>query len=190
MIFRPTLVTAPAESPVTLDEVKAQVTVGFSDDDTLLTDLRDAAVAHLDGFRGVLGRAIVEQTWALSFGGWCREMLLPVPDVSAVTVKYYDESGVAQEVDSAEVRLIPVARGTVVSLSSDFSYPAVESPRVDPVFVEFTCGFGGADDVPANLKRAICALASIWYETRAVEPGETLPIGIEALVRQYRWTQV
>ncbi|ABF64400.1 hypothetical protein TM1040_1667 [Ruegeria sp. TM1040] len=190
MKFRPILTAPPAESPVTLDEVKAQATVDFADDDALLTGLRDAAVAYLDGFRGVLGRAMVTQTWQVQRASWAREMCLPVPDVSAVAISYADAEGAEQTVAAEHVDRLPVATGTLVHLSDDFGLPTLESGNPAPITVQFTCGFGAAADVPANLKLAVKALAATWYETRTTEPSEALPMGVEALIRPYRWVAI
>ncbi|WHZ35752.1 head-tail connector protein [Sagittula sp. MA-2] len=189
-MFRPVLITPPAEAPVTLAEVKEHAVVDFSDDDMLLGSLLDAAVAHLDGFRGVLGRAIVTQTWEVSYGSWCRSMILPVPDVSSVTVTYADADGSVQTVAGGNVSLHANASGTLVHLAKDFSQPTLESGNIAPITVSFTCGFGGAADVPANLKLAVKALAAAWYETRGAEAGKRLPMGVEALIAPYRWSQI
>ncbi|WP_333848548.1 head-tail connector protein [Phaeobacter italicus] len=190
MKFRPILTAPPAESPVSLDEVKAQASVDFADDDALLTGLRDAAVAYLDGFRGVLGRAMVTQTWQVQRATWVRELRLPVPDVSAVAISYTDAAGVEQTVAAGNIHVLPIATGTLVRLSDDFGLPALEVGNPAPITVQFTCGFGAAADVPANLKLAINALAATWYETRSAQPDEALPMGVEVLIRPYRWVAV
>lgn len=190
MKFRPTLTTAPADSPVTLDEVKAQAMVDFDDDDDLLTGLRDAAVAYLDGFRGILGRAVVTQTWEIKHAGFTRTFRLPVPDVTAASITYMDADGAEQSVPAGQIVVLPVITGTMVKLSDSFTFPALEDDNPAPVAVQFTCGFGGAADVPANLKLAVKALAATWYESRASEAGEALPMGIEVLIAPYRWVTV
>jgi uncharacterized phiE125 gp8 family phage protein len=189
-MFRPILTTPPDESPVTLDEVKAQASVDFADDDTLLTGLRDAAVAYLDGFRGVLGRAMITQTWQVQRVVWSRTICLPVPDVSAVTINYMDGEGADQTIAAENVTVLPIATGTLVSIADSLDLPTLESDNPAPIAVQFTCGFGAAGDVPANLKLAICALAATWYEARTAQPGEALPMGVEALIRPYRWVAI
>lgn len=186
-MFRPILTTPPAEAPVTLEDVKAHCVVDFSDDDQLLTGLRDAAVSHLDGFRGVLGRAIVTQTWAKAYAGWCRSFILNVPDVSAVSITYMDEDGVEQTVGAGDVSLHPNSLGTLVRLSDDFDLPTLQDDNPAPITLSFTCGFGDASDVPPDLKLAISALAASWYETRANEAGKTIPMGVAPIVAKYRW---
>jgi len=59
----PVRVTAPADRPVTLAEVKNHCRIDHSDDDTLVQSYIDAAVAHVEGWSGVLGRCLVTQTW-------------------------------------------------------------------------------------------------------------------------------
>ncbi|MBY5976725.1 head-tail connector protein [Phaeobacter italicus] len=190
MKFRPILITPPAESPITLDEVKAQAIVDFADDDDLLTGLRDAAVAHLDGFRGILGRAMVSQTWQVQQAAWLREICLPVPDVSAVAISYADAGGAEQSVTADDIAVLPIASGTLVSLADSFDLPTLENSNPAPIKVQFTCGFGTAADVPANLKLAINCLAADWYENRSGDTKQGLPMGVEALIRPYRWVAV
>jgi hypothetical protein len=56
----------PAVQPVTLAQLKAHANVETSDWDGPLQIYLDAAVAWLDGYAGVLGRAMVTQSWILS----------------------------------------------------------------------------------------------------------------------------
>ena len=62
-MHRPVLVTPPAETPVSRTEAKAHLRVDGTGDDDLIDGLIDAAVAHLDGYTGILGRCMVTQTW-------------------------------------------------------------------------------------------------------------------------------
>ena len=189
-MFRPTLSTPPAENPVTLDEVKAHCVVDYDDDNDLIDSLTGAAIAHLDGFRGILGRAMVSQTWDMSLGAWSRSICLPVPDVSAVTITYSDVDGVSQTVAGANVGIHAITSGTLVYLSDDFDLPALESGNIAPVTVSFTCGFGAAADVPEALKTAIKALVHTWYNNRDTSADEALPLGVNALIAPYRWQRV
>jgi uncharacterized phiE125 gp8 family phage protein len=62
----PVLVTPPVAAPVSLAEAKAHLRVDFDDEDALISGLIDAATQHLDGWSGVLGRALMPQTWEMS----------------------------------------------------------------------------------------------------------------------------
>lgn len=191
--LRPRLVTAPAELPVTLAEAKAQIRALDSGEDTLIQGLIDAATAYLDGHSGILGRALVTQTWSVSkpyFGLW--RDLLPFPDVdaSSVVITYQDEDDVERTVSADDYWVAEGARGTFVEYRDSFGYPSLED-RPDAVTFTFNVGFGGAAAVPKPIKQAILLLAAHWYVNREavyVMNGEpaSVPLGFEALCSAYR----
>src|SRR5206468_3491169 len=87
--YQPILVTPPASSPVTLAEAKAHLVVDFNDDDALVQGLVDGAVSYLDGFSGVLCRALCAQTWRQDFDVFDFYLKLPLsPVISIDSVKY------------------------------------------------------------------------------------------------------
>lgn len=57
------LVTPPVDTPLILDDVKAHLRVLSTDEDTLIQALMDTAFDMLDGRDGILGRALITQTW-------------------------------------------------------------------------------------------------------------------------------
>ena len=64
----PVLVTPPVGQVVSLEELRAQCRLGPNSlefDDQLMA-LGRAAVSHLDGHHGILGRCILEQQWAVT----------------------------------------------------------------------------------------------------------------------------
>lgn len=77
------LITPPTGPVVSLADLKAHLRVDGADEDTLIASLEAAAVAYLDGWGGVLGRAILPQTW--EFDAVAGDVLSPMPDVSAAT---------------------------------------------------------------------------------------------------------
>src|SRR5690606_14090696 len=77
-MHRPILVVAPKMTPVSLDEAKAQLAVEHGDDDALILGYIAAAVDHLDGWSGILGRALVEQEWRQDFDGFSSTLRLPL----------------------------------------------------------------------------------------------------------------
>ena len=66
------LVTPPAEL-IPLPEAKAWLRVDGMEEDALIGGLLAAATAHLDGWTGVLGRALGEQVWEISLDAWPAE---------------------------------------------------------------------------------------------------------------------
>lgn len=180
--------TAPA-ALMTVEQAKAHLRVDHDDDDTLITDLVEAAVDLLDGYAGTLGRALVTQGWRLHLpafplrtpGRWIE---LPLPPLQAVTsIDYTADDGTTQAVpaDWYEVLNGPVGR---VVLRTGFAWPSTAvGPRA--VRVNFTAGYGAASAVPPAVRQAVKVMIAAWYSDR--EGSEkTMPIAAERLVRGLR----
>lgn len=189
-MIRPQLVTPPAVVPLSLGDIKRQCRVDFDDDDALLEAYIDAAIAHLDGYSGILGRCLINQVWQQSYPCWSRVMQLPFPDVSAVTVKYDDETGAEQTAASDQYEVIEASRGAVVVFGEDFSAPSLSSATELPVRIDLTAGYGdAAPDVPASILMAAKLLVAHWYMNReAVTPDATtvLPMAVDAMLAPHR----
>lgn len=193
-MHRPVLVTAPAVTPVTLQELKQHLRLvagaeTYTTEDGPLQIYLDAAVAHLDGYSGVLGRCIVTQTWRQDFDAWDRVMRLPFLAASIASVKYRDSAGQLSTVSADDYALKSDDLGSYVRLDDDFAHPS-DLAQSNGVLVEFTAGYGVAVDVPAALKAAVLLLAGHWYANReAVVTGTIateLPMAIAALIAPYR----
>ncbi|MCV0396958.1 MAG: head-tail connector protein [Rhizobiaceae bacterium] len=183
----PVRTSPPAETPVSLTEVKAHCRVDHDDDDAVLTALLNAAVSHLDGWTGILGRAMVTQSWRQEFAGFgC--LRLPVgPVASIASITYYDADNEQQTLADSLYVLRHNALGAYVDLKPDQNWPGTY-PRVDAVSVTYVAGTVAAD-VPAALKAAIMLLVSHWNEHReAVTEGAMteLPMAVNALIAPYR----
>lgn len=81
----PTLVTPPASLPVTLAEAKEHLRVDHDNHNSMISDLIAEAVAWLDGYGGILGRAIMQQTWAVTVDA-AGDYVLPMPDVTEASI--------------------------------------------------------------------------------------------------------
>lgn len=192
MISRPpVLITAPAALPVALADAKQHLRVDHDDENSLITTYIEAATAHLDGYSGVLGRALISQEWRQDFDGFCRVLRLPLPNVSAVTVTYDDANGVEQTVDSGSFRIMADHLSAYVAASLDTVWPFA---RLDAgsVRVTFTAGYGDEPaDVPASLRSAILLMVGDLYENRATvsERGSgriDMSTTVNALIAPYR----
>ncbi|MEH6773715.1 MAG: head-tail connector protein [Cereibacter changlensis] len=113
----PRLIDPPADPVVDLPDMKTHLRVRHSDDDAQIEAMEQAAVSHLDGWSGLLGRAIMPQTWSETFtcGGPYR---LALPDVIEVTVTADGEAA------SGEVTVD--ALGPVVALDVSASIVTIE----------------------------------------------------------------
>jgi uncharacterized phiE125 gp8 family phage protein len=162
---RPVLVTPPAELPVTVGDVKAQCRVDSDDDDATIADMIAAAVSHLDGYAGILGRCMVTQTWSQSFDEFPDGYVirLPFPNVSAVTVTYRDADDASQTFTG--YRLATDAGGSILMLNDGATWPDT-TDRPDAVTVQMTAGYGAATAVPPVLRHAVKTLAAAMYEGR------------------------
>lgn len=190
--LRPVLVTPPAVPLITRDEVKAYSRIDGGDEDALIEVLIAAATAWLDGWRGILGRALVNQTWRQDFACFEPRMVLPLgPVQSIVSVKYYDSANVLQTASSALYSLVTGAGGEGrVVLNSAQSWPGVYD-RDDPVQITYVAGYGAAAaDVDGAIRQAALMMVGHWYAVR--EPVivgaavSEVPLTVEALIGPYR----
>lgn len=205
---RPVLVIPPAILPVTLAEAKAHLRVDHSDEDALIEGLIAAATDHLDGWDGVLGRALVEQTWRQDFDAFGPFLLLPLaPVISITSVGYTDAEGSPATVDSGSYALKtdeggrpyiafdgvsvsgPVSVTYVAGYATIPEVPAVEPGPGNPPDPPGSPAIPAQATVPAAIKAAILLLVGHWYEHReAVNPGPmaTVPMAVDALIAPYR----
>lgn len=182
-----TLVTPPSATPVSLDEARAHCKADTADD-TMLQVYLDAAVAHVDGAEGVLGRCLVTQTWDYKLECFPDEITVPLPTLQSVTsVKYYDVDGVEQTISSSNYT---VAGQRVVPVDT-YDWPDVEPGRPLPITVRFVAGYGLAVAVPAAIKAAILLILGDLYANREAQ-GEQLfeNDAAKRLLRPYKKARV
>jgi uncharacterized phiE125 gp8 family phage protein len=158
-----TLITAPAETPVTLAEARQHLRVTATSEDALITNLIGAAVEHSETFTS---RAIVTQTWELSLdafrGG---EIELPKPNLQSVTsVKYIDLDGASQTVPAADYQVDTISEPGRIKLVPAASWPSVNE-QLNAVTIRFIAGYGLAASVPFQIKAAILLLVQ-YHEQR------------------------
>jgi uncharacterized phiE125 gp8 family phage protein len=189
--LKPRRTVAPAEPLLTLAEVKAHLRVDHDDEDNLISSLIAAATDHLDGRAGVLGRALVTQTWVQEWSGFpaCRRIRLPLPDVQSVTITYIDDDGAEQTFAASGYHVTHDSRSGLVILDDDASWPST-TDRPDAVTITMVAGFGDPDAVPRAIRTAATILVSTWYRNRdAVVTGTiaaAMPISVDRLIQPYR----
>ena len=178
-------VTGPATLVVSLPEAKAHLRVDGSDEDSLITGLIRAAVAHFDG-QGVLGRAMITQSWSQWFKQSPGVVRLRIgPFQSLTSVEFYDGDNALQTamLSDYEIRL----DGDFVNVrpKDGFSWPE-SYVRDDAIKITYVAGFGDtAADVPQSIRHAILMTVAHWYEHReAVAEGSfsELPMAVSALL--------
>lgn len=189
-MLAPIRTVAPETAPVSLTETKAHLRVDFDDDDTLITSLIDAATAHVDGWTGVLGRALVMQTWRQDFCCFRPRLRLPLAPASSITsTTYYDGDNVQQTLSADIYQLLTDARGPFVTPKPDQIWPG-SYDREDAVSVTYVAGYGDADAVPAPIRAAILLIIGHLYENREASTlgvtAELVPMAVDALLVPFR----
>lgn len=184
------IVDAPLITPITIEEVKAQLRVEHDDDDTILTRLIDVAVAYTD-VRGALGQAIITQKWAQWINANPPQnvslILGPVQNVTAV--KYYDTDGVLQTDDVNNYQVFGTDFATVISPKDSFTWP-VSQQRSDAIKIEYEIGYGDEiTSVPQTIRHALMLLIGHWYDNReqtGVDELSNIPFGYEEMLNLHR----
>jgi len=161
--------------------------VSYTERDTLIGALIDAATAHLDGWTGILGRCLITQTWRQDFDAFSGCLRLPLfPVASIASVKYDDASDVEQTVSSANYTLLNDDLGAYVRFISDYSFPTThdEGPVVRVAYV------AGEAAATAAIKHAMLMMVRHWYDNpSAVQVGavaQAMPLAVDALLAPYR----
>lgn len=160
-VLVPVLITPPGALFTSIDEVKAHLRVSHSYEDTLISQITSAAVAYLDGWKGVLGRCIMPQTWSVEADAG--DVLLPFPDITEARV-----GGVSLPITLC-------ANGAVVTIE-------------EAATIDFDCELPESNR--EVVKVIVKLLVGHWYENReAVVIGNitTLPIAVDALMAPLRW---
>lgn len=204
-MYRPVLVSPAALPPVSLAEAKLHMRVDHNDDDALIAGLIGGATQYLDGWTGVLGACLVEQTWRQDFDCFDRNLYLPlgpVIDVSSIT--WRDTAGAASAVSTSVYDLVTDETGrTFVRFAGDFVFPSnLHESRA--VAVAYRAGYETTQEIPAAdpgstiparitvpepLRVAILLMAAHWYSNReavAQDALAELPIGVDSLIAPYR----
>lgn len=182
-----TRITAPAPA-VSLAEAKLHLRVEHDSEDALIETLIAAATGNLDGKDGILGRALMPQTWRMKLSAFpADDIVLPLPPLISVdSIGYTDSDDAAQTFEDFTVDL---ADGTIT--------PDDAWPTGTDVVVTFTAGYPGEETdsppgpngVPAPIKQAILLLVGHWYANReAVTPqaANELPMAVQWLINPYR----
>ena len=177
---RLTLVTGPASNPVTVAEIKEEVHIDESHEDSYIDGLVSAAASAIDGPRGA-GTCMVSQQWKLTLDEFPVRIRIPmVPLISVDSITYTDTDGVSQTLSSAVYQVTNYGDLAIVTEAFGQSWP---STRDIPgaVVVTFTCGHA---TVPAILKRAVIMMVRDWHERP--ESKGTMPAHAERILNQYR----
>lgn len=191
---RVSVVTAPSERAMSLDDAKAHLRVDFDLDDALILRLIRGAEALIDGPNGI-GYALMTQTWRLSLdcfppGG---TVVLPGAPIKSVTsVNYVDTAGANQVVSSSDYQLD--IRTEPVRLDPAFgqAWPGSRAQN-GAVWIDYVVGETSADNIDAAIIDALALLIGHRYENReatSVANLNDVPFGVESILGRFRQSAV
>lgn len=187
-----TLVTPPQGDPVSVPDAKDQARVLHAAEDLLVESLIEAATAHLDGRDGILGRALMTQTWDYTLPCFPVESCIPLPLApvqSIVSITYRDPNGSLLTFAGANYALSADRHwNPKVQLAVGASWPGT---RDEPDAVKIQAVYGYTQ-VPMPIRHAITLLVAHWFANREpVNVGNItseLPFGVQALLAPYMRT--
>lgn len=183
-----TLMSGPAEEPVTVSEAKAHLRLDGSAEDVLIASLIVTSRLHVEA---ALGLALINQSWQLTLDRWpdgeLRFPLRPIQNIASVTV--YAADGTPDVVASQDYLLDGQALRPRL-IPRDGKWPAPGRPA-NGIEIAFSAGIGGeAADIPQPIRHAILLLVAHWYEHRdPLEIGSAaaaVPAPVSDLLKPYR----
>lgn len=186
----PVLVTPATVLPVTADAVKWALGVDEDKDADIDRGIR-AAVAHYEGWRGVLGISLVEQVWRQDFDCFESRLHLPVGPVTEITsVKYRNSAGQISTVSSGNYALKHDAGGRAfVRFVNAFAAPS-DLYEDAAVSVEYKAGWPlgneGNPTTPADIQNAIIVRVQKYLDEAASENWDFLDRAERDLTSKYR----
>ena len=185
-------VIAAPSAFVTLAEAKTHLEIDHSDRDAYITSLIGAACGYMDGYDGVLSKAIMPQSvsYAVSTQRGRSRVDLPLPRVTGVTaIDYYDTDNAAQSAVLADYDLTASDDWAFVEPKPNGTWPDMFN-RVDALKITYTAGYADIDAVPDTLKHAALLLIGHWYQSREQvvigTPPSVVPYAFDMLVNKYK----
>jgi len=201
--MRLTRVTAPA-AIIPVAEAKKHVGEESTDFDWLIERMVAAATEMVDGWDGLLGRALGVQTWDLYLDGHevpggCCHLKLPLPPLISVDeVEYRNGDGDLTTWPTADYDVYGVGDRGRIAPAEDETWPIVQL-RAEAFRVRFTCGYRAADNdspavyvdaTPDAIRSAILIIFADLYRHRGDgEAQRPMPEAAMRLLHSYRaWT--
>lgn len=185
------VVTPPADEPVSLAEAKKHCRIDTPEDDGLLTGYILGARQWAETY---LRRALCTQTLELTLDCWPDEIVLPRPPHQSVTsINYVDGAGATQVLASSEYQVDLSSDSLAARIRPAYgkTWPTIRFDTFNAITVRYIAGYGGnPSNCPDAIRSAILLLLGHLYEHREdVVIGTIateLPRGAKALLDPYR----
>lgn len=182
------VITPPAMLPITLEEAKLHLRVDTTEEDEYILSL---IIGALNFVETQTGRQLITASFRYTTDVAPADAVINLPRVplaSVESVTYVNCDGTEEVISESDYR---VAKGDhpKVTIPSRRYCRAEYFKRDDQYRIEFTAGYGFAEDVPESLKIAMRLLIGEFYSNReASTPANVreLPIGVDRILAQYQ----
>lgn len=175
--------TPPDEEPVTLAEMRAHLGITQATDtsrDSIITSRIVSARQWAENFTRT---AFITQTWVGYAADFplCSCIGLKTPLQSVTNVKYLDDNGVQQTLDTSLYQVDTVSASIVPTWGT--SWPTVRV-QLNSVQIEYVSGYGDPEDVPESIKEAIKFIVGQWEVFQSSIEGVMRPFTIPNAAKQ------
>ncbi len=177
------LITPPTGEPISLADAKAHLRLTINDDDTYISTLMIAARRTVESRYGI---NIMQQSWSLFADAWPADGIfhLPLwPVLSVESLTSFADDDTASVIDPAHYYLDQATRPPRLALRVGRVF-APPGRKINGLKLNFTSGFGVL--IPQEIKQALLAVVTDWYQHRGDEQGGTLPPAALELLSAYR----
>ena len=167
------LITGPANECISYEQALIQLRINTFDEsinESLVEELERLITVVREDAEEFTNRKFITQTWRYYLDAWPRKNYIELPfsplqSVSSITILTKDE--VSESFSSTyylqDTKSIP---GRII-LVADQSWPCVELYTMNPIQIEFICGYGNnPEDVPRKIIQAMLIQLTDLYENR------------------------
>lgn len=172
-----TVVTPPDGEPVSLDEARIQCEIDDLDADPVVDGMLQAFIAtaraHVED---ITDRAILKQTWRLSFDSFPDEIRLRggyVDPEAKIGITFTDHEGVTQTLDQSRYQVDLSSKPPRIRPAWGCSWPATRN-QMAAVQVTYEVGWPTAEKVPGPIRGAILMLVRDLYDGRSAKSPTNL----------------
>lgn len=181
--------TPPTVEPVSLTDMKLNMRVTCDADDNLITAYIAASRQWCEDYEN---RAYITQTITLKRDSFYGGIVLPKPNLQSVTtIKYIDQAGVNQTLDSSIYDVDIYSEPGIVTLAFGEQWPTIRGDH-NGVEIIYVAGYGDAStDMPESTIQAIKLMCGHLYEHREGVSEMTLeeiPLGVKSLLNKRNMT--
>lgn len=184
------VVTGPAEEPVTVAEAQAHSYITTTNESALIT--RMLASARME-FEELTNVACVAQTIDESFTKWptARSLALSCwPLVSVASITYTNEANTPLTLSTDDYVVDAVSQPGRIYLAAGKEWPTIALRPGPSITVRYVAGWANALAVPAEIKSLILLAFGDLYENRertVLQPGVTMTMLPHVRQRVLSW---